>query len=200
MAFRSKDCLQCRRPGFHLWVRKMPWRKEWQPTPVFFPENPRQRGAGSATAHGVTRSQTRLSHSLHSTVALTQYFFNHSICYCIILILSLNLCFIFQFWVCSEVSPLGELSLIIIALSCQVHQNLGNAFHTMPCPAQEVRVNPVRTSVPIFLTSGPFFVVNIPSPGGQSDVAPRSPAPESLIHLSPFRRFWQGSATSGLSH
>ena len=29
-------CLQCRRPGFDPWVRKIPWRREWQPTPVFF--------------------------------------------------------------------------------------------------------------------------------------------------------------------
>ena len=29
--------LQCRRPGFDPWVRKIPWRREWQPTPVFLP-------------------------------------------------------------------------------------------------------------------------------------------------------------------
>ena len=23
--------------GFHPWVRKMPWRRKWQPTPVFLP-------------------------------------------------------------------------------------------------------------------------------------------------------------------
>ena len=28
-------CLQCRRPGFDPWVRKIPWRREWQTTPVF---------------------------------------------------------------------------------------------------------------------------------------------------------------------
>ena len=27
--------LQCRRPGFDLWVRKIPWRGAWQPAPVF---------------------------------------------------------------------------------------------------------------------------------------------------------------------
>ena len=27
-------CLQCRRPGFNLWVRKIPWRGEWQPIPL----------------------------------------------------------------------------------------------------------------------------------------------------------------------
>ena len=30
-------CLQCRRPGFDPWVRKIPWRREWQPAPVFLP-------------------------------------------------------------------------------------------------------------------------------------------------------------------
>jgi len=29
--------LQCRRPGFSPWVGKIPWRRAWQPTPVFFP-------------------------------------------------------------------------------------------------------------------------------------------------------------------
>ena len=28
-------CLQCWRPGFDPWVRKISWRKEWLPTPVF---------------------------------------------------------------------------------------------------------------------------------------------------------------------
>ena len=27
--------LQCRRPGFDPWVGKIPWRRVWQPTPVF---------------------------------------------------------------------------------------------------------------------------------------------------------------------
>ena len=29
--------LQCRRPGFDPWVWKIPWRREWLPTPVFWP-------------------------------------------------------------------------------------------------------------------------------------------------------------------
>ena len=32
-----KICLQCRRLGFDFWVGKIPWRREWQPTPVFLP-------------------------------------------------------------------------------------------------------------------------------------------------------------------
>ena len=31
------QCLQCRRRGFDPWVRKIPWRRAWQPTPVFLP-------------------------------------------------------------------------------------------------------------------------------------------------------------------
>ena len=27
----------CGRPGFHPWFQKIPWRRAWQPTPVFLP-------------------------------------------------------------------------------------------------------------------------------------------------------------------
>ena len=30
-------CLPCRRPGFDLGFRKIPWRSKWQLTPVFVP-------------------------------------------------------------------------------------------------------------------------------------------------------------------
>ena len=30
-------CLLCRRPRFDPWVWKIPWRREWQPSPVFLP-------------------------------------------------------------------------------------------------------------------------------------------------------------------
>ena len=28
---------QCRRHGFYPWIQKIPWRRKWQPTPVFLP-------------------------------------------------------------------------------------------------------------------------------------------------------------------
>ena len=37
-----------------------PWSRKWQPTPVFWPVNPMDRGAWWATGHRVTKSQTRL--------------------------------------------------------------------------------------------------------------------------------------------
>ena len=33
-----KICLQCRRPRLDPWVRKILWRRAWQPTPVFLLE------------------------------------------------------------------------------------------------------------------------------------------------------------------
>jgi len=30
-------CRRCKRHGFDPWVGKMPWRREWLPTPVFLP-------------------------------------------------------------------------------------------------------------------------------------------------------------------
>ena len=33
----SNVCLQYARPRFNPWVRKIPWRRKWQPTPVLFP-------------------------------------------------------------------------------------------------------------------------------------------------------------------
>ena len=38
----------------------MHWRRKWQPTPVFLPENPRDGGAWWAAVYGVTQSRTRL--------------------------------------------------------------------------------------------------------------------------------------------
>ena len=35
--FESRICLQCRRSGVDPWVGKIPRRKEWLPTAVFWP-------------------------------------------------------------------------------------------------------------------------------------------------------------------
>ena len=37
MIAQGRICLQCRRPRFYSWVRKIPWRRERLPTPVFWP-------------------------------------------------------------------------------------------------------------------------------------------------------------------
>ena len=53
---------QRRRPVLNPWVGKIPWRRAWQPTPVFLPgDSPMNRGAWGATVHGVAGSRTQLS-------------------------------------------------------------------------------------------------------------------------------------------
>ena len=32
------QCRRCKRYGFNPWLRKIPWRRKWQPTPVLLPE------------------------------------------------------------------------------------------------------------------------------------------------------------------
>ena len=45
------QCRRYERHGFDPWVRKIPWRRAWQPTPVFLLENSMDRGAWWATVH-----------------------------------------------------------------------------------------------------------------------------------------------------
>ena len=44
-----------RRCRFDPWVGKIPWRRKWQPTPVFLPGKSHGRGVCQATVHGVVR-------------------------------------------------------------------------------------------------------------------------------------------------
>ena len=62
----SSQVAQCqrRRLRFNSWVRKIPWRRKWQPAPVFLPEK-------SLQVHGVTKSQTRLSNKTTTTALIT---------------------------------------------------------------------------------------------------------------------------------
>ena len=59
------QCRRTRRCGFDPWVRKIPWKRNWQPTPAFLPgKSHGQRnlaGYGAWGLHGVSRSWTQLS-------------------------------------------------------------------------------------------------------------------------------------------
>ena len=47
--------LQFRRPGVNPWVGTIPWRREWQPTPVFLPgESHGQRSLAGYSPWGLT--------------------------------------------------------------------------------------------------------------------------------------------------
>ena len=55
----SRICPPGRRIGFNLWVRKIPWRRAWQPTPVFLPgESHGQRSLVGYSPRGRKESGT----------------------------------------------------------------------------------------------------------------------------------------------
>ena len=48
--------LQCRKPGFDPWVEKIPWRRAWQPTPIFLHgESPWTEEPGGLQSMGAHR-------------------------------------------------------------------------------------------------------------------------------------------------
>ena len=59
-ASSKEPTCQCRRlprHGFNPWVRKIPWRRKWQPTPVFLPgKSHRQRSLVDYSPWGCTES------------------------------------------------------------------------------------------------------------------------------------------------
>ena len=54
------QCRKHKRCRFNPWVGKIPWRRSWQPTPVFLPGESMDRGAWRATVHRVAKSRTWL--------------------------------------------------------------------------------------------------------------------------------------------
>ena len=54
-----QQCRICRRWKFDPWVRKIPWRRKWQPTPVFLPG--KFHGQGSLTVYSV--GSQRIGHN-----------------------------------------------------------------------------------------------------------------------------------------
>ena len=49
----TRQCRRCKRLGFNPWIGKIPWRRKWQPTPVFLPgECCGQRGLAGYSPRG----------------------------------------------------------------------------------------------------------------------------------------------------
>ena len=57
----KESTCQCRRCQLDPWVGKIPWRRKWQPIPVFLPGKSHGGGAWWAKVFRVTKSQTKLS-------------------------------------------------------------------------------------------------------------------------------------------
>ena len=59
MVAQKRICLQCKKPGFCPSAEKIPWRREWLPTPVFLPrEFHEQRGVVGYSPWGHKESDT----------------------------------------------------------------------------------------------------------------------------------------------
>ena len=43
-----------------LWVRKIPWRRKWLPTPIFLPEKSQEQGSLAGYSPRAAKSQTQL--------------------------------------------------------------------------------------------------------------------------------------------
>ena len=72
--------LQCRRLRFNPWVRKIPWRREWQSTPVFLPGKTNGQSTQVGYSHDFTKSWARLSNwHLHTFTFNFSMLCSHSI-------------------------------------------------------------------------------------------------------------------------
>ena len=87
----SRICLQCRRHRFDPWVRRIPWRRKWQPTPVFLP----RKSQGQSSLVGLnpwgfeesdpteqTHTYTH-THTVYLSIYIHIYIYTHiPICVC----------------------------------------------------------------------------------------------------------------------
>ena len=67
------QCRRHKRHGFNPWVRKIPWRRVWQPTPVFLPgESHGQRSLEGYSPRGHKESDTTEVTEHRKTLCLAQ--------------------------------------------------------------------------------------------------------------------------------
>ena len=55
------QCRRCKRSGFDPWVKKIPWRRPWQPTPVFLPGE--SHGQKSLSVYSPSSHKERVGHN-----------------------------------------------------------------------------------------------------------------------------------------
>ena len=49
------QCRRLKRCSFDPWAGKIPWKRKWQSTPVFLPEESHGQRTWQATVHGVAK-------------------------------------------------------------------------------------------------------------------------------------------------
>ena len=73
---KKESACQCKRRGFDPWVGKIPWKRAWQPIPVFLPRIPWTEETGRLQSMG----SQRLGHD-RSNLACVHVFLNNPSCY-----------------------------------------------------------------------------------------------------------------------
>ena len=70
VAQRVKNPLAMQETWFNLWVEKIPWRRAWQPTPVFLPgESHGQRSLADCNPWGCKESDTTEQLSIQHNIS-----------------------------------------------------------------------------------------------------------------------------------
>ena len=74
---KASACIfpQCVRPGFDSWIWKIPWRRKWQPTPVFLlrESNGQRRLLGCSPRHRKESDTTKRLHFHFSLFTFTVF-------------------------------------------------------------------------------------------------------------------------------
>ena len=126
----SRVHLQCRRPRFNPWVGKIPWRRKWQPTPVFLPGNSHgQRSLAGYSPRGCKES--------HTTERLHTHTHTH------IYVLS-RFSYVWLFATLWTVAHQAPLSMGIL------QARMGEVCHGLSCPPPGDFCNPGYKNLPLF--------------------------------------------------
>ena len=78
-------CRRCKRCRFDPWVRKIPWRRKWQPTPVFLPgkfHGQRSLAGYSPWSHKESHTAEQLSTHTHIHTH-TRIIYTYCVCVCV---------------------------------------------------------------------------------------------------------------------
>jgi len=65
------QCTRCRRCRFNPWVRKIPWRRNWQPTPIFLPGKSHEQSLAGYSLWGHKESDMTEQLSMHACATYT---------------------------------------------------------------------------------------------------------------------------------
>ena len=82
----TDQCRRHERCGFDRWIGKIPWRRAWQPIPVFLPGESQGERSLAAAVRRVTKSQTRWkrlsTHTSSLSICLLMDTCLQSSCFC----------------------------------------------------------------------------------------------------------------------